>query len=54
MIAGECRARVEKVTLPAGREIYYNHEAGNDFKNLNRVANIADCAADVPGDADTR
>jgi hypothetical protein len=25
-------ARLEKVTLPGGREIYYNYEASDEFK----------------------
>ena len=46
-------ARVEKVTYPDGRQIYYNYEAGAQFKNLGRVANIADCDSDDPADANT-
>ena len=44
---------MEKVPLPDGREIYYNYEAGTQFKNLGRVANIADCDSDDPADANT-
>ena len=48
-------ARLEKVTLPGGREIYYNYESQYEslakFASLNRVANIA--ANGSPDDANT-
>ena len=44
-------ARLEKVTLPGGRQIYYNYEDANAFMSLGRVANIA--ANGSPDDADT-
>jgi len=34
-------ARLEKVTLPGGRQVYYNYESSDEFKALGRVANIA-------------
>jgi len=34
-------ARLEKVTLPGGRQVYYNYEDANAFASLSRVANIA-------------
>ena len=34
-------ARLEKVTLPGGREIYYNYDSSTEFGALGRVANIA-------------
>ena len=34
-------ARLEKVTLPSGRQVYYNYEDANQFMSLGRVANIA-------------
>jgi len=38
-------ARLEKITLPGGREVYYNYESQYEglakFASLNRVANIA-------------
>ena len=48
-------ARLEKITLPGGREIYYNYESQYEslakFASLNRVANIA--ANSSPNDANT-
>jgi YD repeat-containing protein len=43
-------ARLEKVTLPGGREIYYNYEDANAFMSLGRVANIAANGSPTPGD----
>jgi len=34
-------ARLEKITLPGGRGIYYNYETDTNFQSLGRVANIA-------------
>jgi len=44
-------ARLEKITLPGGRQIYYNYEDANAFMSLGRVANIA--ANGSPDDANT-
>ena len=48
-------ARLEKVTLPGGRQVYYNYESQYEglakFASLNRVANIA--ANGSPDDANT-
>jgi len=35
-------ARLEKITLPGGREVYYNYEDVNAFMSLGRVGDIAD------------
>ena len=35
-------ARLEKVTLPGGRQVYYNYEDANAFMSLGRVGDIAD------------
>jgi len=35
-------ARLEKITLPGGRQIYYNYEDANAFMSLGRVGDIAD------------
>ena len=43
--------RLEKITLPGGRQVYYNYEDANAFMSLGRVANIA--ANGSPDDANT-
>jgi len=35
-------ARLEKITLPGGRQVYYNYEDANAFASLGRVGDIAD------------
>jgi RHS repeat-associated protein len=35
-------SRLEKVTLPGGRQVYYNYEDANQFMSLGRVGDIAD------------
>jgi len=43
-------ARLEKVTLPGGRQVYYNYEDANAFMSLGRVANIAANGSPAAGD----
>jgi len=43
-------ARLEKITLPGGRQVYYKYEDANAFMSLGRVANIAANGSPAAGD----
>ena len=47
-------ARLEKVTLPGGRQVYYTYEDANAFMSLGRVGDIADGSSGEIGRASCR